>query len=251
MAPVWAARASQIGVPAQQAQSFVAATAAAKAALVAADEAKTRARAAVAAARQAMAVARRQGGRIIAQVRLAAESSDDPTAIYTLADITPARRPSRPNQATERLAPRAPEQLRAELIPQTGAIELTFKARQPAGLGTVTYRVQRQTSDGATGKWGAWQEIGIAGIDPNIAPGSAPDSGDGQRGMSGVGGVGGRKRFVDPAPRPGADGTIRYRLIAQCGWRSSGPSSTLVVCVPVSTSPGGDQQEQQGVRLAG
>jgi hypothetical protein len=300
--------ADELGIGAERAESFASAATRAAAAYAEAMRARDVAQQALAAARAAMLDARRQGGRIITMVRLVAEQHADATAILNLAAVRSARTPATPNRASERLTPSAPTHLRATLVPQTGAIELTFKARQPSSLGTVTYRVQRavmrehpqigtttreRSSDAsaqstpfahsthATHAQSTsdhdhpaahvlhWEDIGIAGANPHAAGGvgsharTAPAlmdthaAGDAHaaRHSSAAGHLlaasnvhattnaahssamtagTGRKLFIDHAPRPDADGIIRYRLIAQCGWRTSGPSHTLLVHVPIN-----------------
>lgn len=103
---------------------------------------------------------------IVRSIRAFAESSSDPAAVFTLAEIDP---PAPPSPVA---APSAPFDVNVGIDTTNGSIILRWKASQPAS-GTV-YIVKRRVAS-----TGPWLYVGTAGsdktfVDATFAPG--PDS---------------------------------------------------------------------------
>ncbi|MFN7021465.1 MAG: hypothetical protein ACK4WH_09080 [Phycisphaerales bacterium] len=73
-----------------------------------------------------------------------ARAAADPAAVYSAARINPPSPPPPRSGIGAVIPPRAPHTLRAALLPGSGAITLTWKARQPAGVAGVVYTVARR-----------------------------------------------------------------------------------------------------------
>jgi len=175
--PVWAADPPAIGLTAGQVDEIADRTAAAR-------EAFTRAREQIDAARSAVrhyydAVRRLHrgeggGAEAIASVQLFAESTGDPK-VYSRANIPPPRGPGRIGD------PGKPYEFSVQLF-QSGAIQLTWKCRNPRGARGTMYEVRR--CDDPQGR-GPFRPLGIVGV----------------------------KQFTDPAP-PATRGGVTYEVIA-------------------------------------
>ncbi|MCC6320221.1 MAG: hypothetical protein IT438_02155 [Phycisphaerales bacterium] len=116
--------------------------------------------------------------------------SADPQAVYSAARLNP------PSPAPARSGPGAvippnpPHSLRASLETSTGAIRLTWKARQPAGVSGVVYTLARRLAG-----QGEYSQIALVG----------------------------GKRFTDESVPAGAE-AVSYRVTAQRGSLASPPS---------------------------
>ena len=101
---------------------------------------------------------------VVRTVRAFARGSANPDAVYSAALIDPPAPPSR------KPAPTAPTDVRVTIEPVNGAVQLKWKARQPAN-GT-TYIIKRRMNS-----TGPWEFVGTAGsdktfVDANLAPGA-------------------------------------------------------------------------------
>jgi hypothetical protein len=104
------------------------------------------------------------GQDMIEQIRLHAESKDDPN-VYVLAQIPP---PAKPGTLPP---PGTPFDFRVALL-QNGAIELKWKANNPSGSTGTIYEVSRQLSGGSMTLIGASGTRSF--IDASIPSGASP-----------------------------------------------------------------------------
>lgn len=150
-APVWVARAGQIGSTPEETAAVADALAAAAQAQRDAFAARSAAEAATQAYYNAAAVLREAAARVVRNAHNLARSTNNPE-VFSLAEIPPprTRRRSLP-------PPNAPERLRARLL-NDGALVLVWNASQPRGMSGVVYEVRRRlphsptpTVIGATG----------------------------------------------------------------------------------------------------
>lgn len=143
-APVWATSATSIGLTAAQATAFQAlATAAhdAYTAKLAADQASL---AATVTLRAAVGDARQSASDLIRIIKAYAENSAKPDVVYNLAQIPP---PATPKPAAP---PAQPTEIAVSLVPTTGALELRWKAANPAGTSGTSYIVRRREPGGGS-----------------------------------------------------------------------------------------------------
>ena len=186
---VFTKNAATLGLSAAQVAGFDEATAKARSALLEQEQARQALMVATQRARDYVQTLREQAGSTVRTIRAHAETTDDPSALYALAQIAPpaAQSPAPP--------PTQPKQLNATLIATTGALTLRWKARQPAGTTGTTYLIRRKLPGEA-----AFSFVGVAG----------------------------KKTFVDDT-LPSALTHVQYTVQAQRGARSGPVSAILEV----------------------
>ncbi len=207
-APVFTAGAAAIGLTPAQATEFQTLTADAAAALLAQEEAKQAAKVATQVAQNAFSALMTNAGLTVKTIRAFAEQSATPATVYAAAQI-PA--PASPSPAPP---PAQPTGLTVTLRPQTGALELRWKASNPAGTSGTSYLIRRRLP-GETG----WTVIGVSG----------------------------KKFFVDDTLVAGAD-WVHYIVQGQRAG-SSGPLSQVFV-VTFGIAPGGATMAHVGASAA-
>ena len=136
--PIFTANALAIGLTAVQAEAFNDATTAAVARLLAAEEARQAAKVATLEASQAVSALRTSARETVQFIKLFAENSADPEAVYNLAQIPP---PASPKPVDP---PAQPTDLSVELDPTEGFLTLKWKAANPAGASGTAYIVRRR-----------------------------------------------------------------------------------------------------------
>lgn len=186
----WEDSAPLFAVPPAELAAFTASLSAAGSALDAANKARAGSKAATETQRAALRDLRQKSSKFIAAIRLAAERSADPSAIYAAAQI-PAPLPPSP-----RPAPEAPTDLSAEINASSGTVTLKWKARRNS---STVYRVSR-TITLTNG-----DEVGPVEV-----------------------GVVGSKKFTDEE-YPAGTRRVVYTVIAQRGNARSPESITLTV----------------------
>lgn len=187
-APVWEERAGEIGITPAEGAGVLDLLAAAKEAQFKRVALEAALRAAVDMQEAAFGELRGAAGALVARVRAYAEASDDPHAVYQAARIPPPRA-----GGGRRVPPPAqPRDLRVAIIPATGALELTWKATNPAGASGTSYIVRRR-AEGET----EFMFVGVTGekrfVDATLLAGAArvAYTVQGQRGGAGRDGGGG------------------------------------------------------------
>jgi len=96
--------------------------------------------------RTSVAAMREEASHLVAQIRVAADMSEQPALVYEAAGIA-APKPRRP-----RPAPGTPRAFSTDIEPATGALTIRFDCPHPRGLRGVVYRVERavwREGDGA------------------------------------------------------------------------------------------------------
>ena len=186
---VFTKNAATLGLSAAQVAGFDEATAKARSALLEQEQARQALLVATQRARDYVQTLRERAGSTVRTIRAHAETTDDPSALYALAQIAPlaAHSPAPP--------PSQPKQLGATLIETTGALTLRWKARQPTGTTGTTYLIRRRLPAEA-----AFSFVGVAG----------------------------KKTFVDET-LPSALTHVQYTVQAQRGTRSGPVSAILEV----------------------
>ncbi|HPF41688.1 MAG TPA: hypothetical protein PK093_23875 [Phycisphaerae bacterium] len=188
-AGVFQAQEGEIGLSKAQAVAFGSTTEKAEALLIEQAQAWERYLVASRRARDGVARLRREAGDCVRSIRAFAETTGDAHKIYASARIAPPKSPS-PAAPPER-----PRRLAATLNATSGALTLTWTARDPNRRGGVTYLVRRRLPGEPT--------------------------------FTLLGATGG-KTFVDDAPPAGLS-SVEYSVQAQRGARSSAVSEILVV----------------------
>ncbi len=130
--------AAAIGLTGAQASAFAQAVAAARAAREAQGEALQAYRAATEVVESEMRALRALTGDTVNTIRAFAEASPEPVAVYTTAQVQP------PEPPAPLPAPTRPTNLRATLDATTGALTITWDARQPRGARGTTYLIARR-----------------------------------------------------------------------------------------------------------
>jgi hypothetical protein len=162
--PPWSTNAVAIGTSAAEVTAFEDKTEAARAAMTAAVAAKDAAKNATLALKNAIAALDIAAAGIVKQVRVKAETTNNPN-VYVLASI-PA--PATPSPVG---APGTPSDFAVELF-QDGSLDLSFKCVNPVGCTGVVYQVWRRT-----GTSGEFTYVGGVGekkfLDTTIPAGSS------------------------------------------------------------------------------
>ncbi len=196
-APVFVAQETEIGLTRDQASAFAGATEKAANLLLEQEEARQRWLVASRKAREGLQLLRREAGASVRSIRAFAELQKEPNRIYAAAQVAP---PATPGPAA---APGRPTRLTAALDATSGALALTWKARDPNRRGGVTYLIRRKLPGEA-----AFTLLGTTG----------------------------KKTFVDEALPAGIEG-VQYRVQSQRGEKSSPPSATLLVNIGKAAAP--------------
>jgi hypothetical protein len=161
--PTWEANATGIGSSAPEIAALVTKTEAARAAMVAQEEAQDTAKTKTAALRNAVEAMMTAGADVIAKIRV--KASADGEAIYELANI-PA--PAIPSPTPP---PGEPTDFKVKLL-NNGAITISWKCANPAGTSGTQYQVWRRV-----GAAGAFTYLGGTGpkefTDATIPAGSS------------------------------------------------------------------------------
>lgn len=186
---VFQAEEGAIGLSKAQAVGFAGATGKAESLLIEQAEAWERYLVASRRARDGVARLRREAGDCVRSIRAFAETTGDANKIYASARIAPSKSPS------PAAPPEKPRELAATLNATSGALSLTWKARDPNRRGGVTYLVRRRLPGEA-----AFTLLGVTGA----------------------------KAFVDEALPAGVE-CVQYRVQSQRGAKVSPVSATLVV----------------------
>jgi hypothetical protein len=164
--PVWRAVAPQINLTADQTLAYFNATTEARAAFDAVQQIRLQARAATQRQTEAFSVLRTTNSSLLKIIRGFAQDQTKPSTIYQLAQIP---EPAAPSPFA---APSAPTDLDATLAITDGGIALRWKAKQPANISGVVYRVERQTGNGTT-----WELVALTGskitIDTSVPVGTS------------------------------------------------------------------------------
>jgi hypothetical protein len=162
-APIFTAKAAQIGLTAPQAAAFAAAVEAASAAESDRAGATQAAKTATQDATMKVSDLRRSASATVGLIKAFAQQTDNPN-VYNLAEI-PA-----PATPTPVPPPALPTDLSVSLIPTTGQIELRWKAANPVGSSGTAYIVRRRIA--ATGPF---EFLGVTGekrfVDSTFAAG--------------------------------------------------------------------------------
>jgi len=190
-APVFAKQNVDIGLSPEQAGEFESLAKKAAEALLAQTVAQQAAAVATQRVRQAFAALDEGAADAVRNIRAFAQTSAAPESVYNRAEIaSPARRSPLP-------PPARPRQLAITLEAATGALTISWKARQPRGSGGATYFVRRRLPGAAE-----FAFIGATGI----------------------------KTFVDTTVPAGAE-RVEYTVQAQRGNRSGPVSEVLWVAL--------------------
>lgn len=136
-APIFVANAAGIGMSIPQSTQFSDGADALAAAIAAQQTAADAYRAATTAVNAALAAQETRAGDAVRSIRAFAELQADPVTVYETAKIDP------PKPASPRPAPGTPYKFAATLLP-VGAVALTWKCDNPAGVGGTTYEVMRK-----------------------------------------------------------------------------------------------------------
>ncbi len=142
--------AAEIGLTAAQATAFNTQTAATASSLNDHNIAQDAARTQTQVTNDMFAALRATAGTTVQIIKAFAEASADPNTVYALANI-PQPQPPKPGQP-----PAQPTDLTVELMPQTGALVLRWKASNPAGLGGTSYIIRRRLPGES-----AWTFVGV------------------------------------------------------------------------------------------
>lgn len=162
-APIFTARAAQIGLTAPQAAAFAAAVEAASAAESDRANAAQAAKTATQEATMKVSDLRRSASATVGLIKAFAQQTDNPE-VYNLAEI-PA-----PATPVPFPPPGLPTDLAVSLIPTTGQIELRWKCQNPTGTQGTAYIVRRRVAPGSQ-----FEFIGVTGekrfVDSTFAAG--------------------------------------------------------------------------------
>lgn len=188
-AGVFQAEEVAIGLSKAQAVAFAGATEKAGSLLLEQAEAWERYLVATQRVRDGVALLRREAGDCVRSIRAFAETTDDANRVYAAAQIAAPKTPS------PAAPPEKPRQLAATLNATSGALTLTWKARDPNRRGGMMYLVRRR----------------LPGEDGFTLLGTT-----------------GKKTFVDAA-LPAGMASVEYSIQSQRGERLSPVSATLVV----------------------
>ncbi len=149
-APVFLDSAVEIGLTPAQATAFNTAAAAFGSALNDQATIQQAAKMSTEAANVAYQTMLSTAGNTVKLIRAFAENSADPNAVYQTAQI-PAPQPAKPAPP-----PAQPTNLTVELMPQTGALVLRWKASNPAGTSGTSYIIRRRLPGES-----AWTFVGV------------------------------------------------------------------------------------------
>lgn len=165
-APVWENVSTRINLTSAQTTAYKSAADAARQAYNAVQQIRQQAKVATQVQNEALAALRTTNSALLKIIRGFAQDQANPAEIYQLAEIPAPAGPS------PFVAPSAPVDLTATLAITDGGIALRWKAKQPAGITGVVYRVERQTGNGT-----AWALVGLTGtkstIDTSIPVGTS------------------------------------------------------------------------------
>ena len=143
-APVWQEHASELGLSAEQVQTLVDRTGEGDARRQAAVAARQASLTATQAYYHAAGELREILGRCMSTIHATAAQSEDPGATYTAASVPVPKKPGRGGAAGE---PAQPQELRFS-VQSTGAVQIRWSCRQPAGVsGVVTLVYRKLPSD--------------------------------------------------------------------------------------------------------
>jgi hypothetical protein len=134
----WAQQAENIGLSEPAAAAYAELVNSAVGAVQAAQSARDAAKAATAFANSQIALLRAATSSTVTQIRVFAEDSANPAAVYQLAEI-PA-----PAKPTPQPAPGQPSNMGVSIDPTTGDITLTWKCVNPSGTSGTSYIVRRK-----------------------------------------------------------------------------------------------------------
>lgn len=137
-APIFTARAADIGLTVDRAAEFAAAVDEAQALIEAQEAALNAYRTATTAMEAGLARLREVTGGTVRTIRAFAESAPDPQEVFSAALIQPQARPS------PAAPPAQPSSLGVVLRTVDGAMQLRWKARNPKGTQGTSYIVQRK-----------------------------------------------------------------------------------------------------------
>ncbi len=209
MAQFWTANQAQIGSTPAQVAAVNAALATAEEAQAAAHAARQVAEAATREFYNAARTLRTAAAVVVRNAQTLAKATDD-AEVYPLAGINP---PS----VRSRLAPppAQPLHLHAEIVPTTGAIVLSWQARNPRGVSNVVYQIRR----GLDGEM-PQTVIGIVGGGRDDLTNEAGPA------KSGSAGKGGRIRAFRDTSVPAGTKVVRYAVTPIRG-NQTGPVSNI------------------------
>ncbi len=212
----WAQVAEQIGLTEPAAAAYAEQVNAAVGAVQAAESARNAAKAATAFASAQVALLRAATSSTVTQIRVFAEDSADPAAIYQLAEI-PA--PAKPSPVP---APGQPTNMGVSIDPTTGDLTLTWKCVNPPGANGTSYIVRRKLPGEA-----AFTFLGTTGprryTDTTLFAG--PDS----------------VQYTVQAQRSGLSGPVSAILTVNFGRLPGGAVTTTTTTDATATPPTGEQ----------
>ena len=140
-APVFTAAVAEIGLSAEEALAFAEATTLAQTRSLAQEAAKETAKVATQQVVSAFDDLGNTVGNVVRTIRAYAEMSNDPNAIYAIAQIPP------PAQPSPLPPPAQPTDLTVLLDPTAGTLTLHWKAKNPVGASGTSYIIRRRLPD--------------------------------------------------------------------------------------------------------